>query len=132
MSKVMVVEDDRVMVSLLTMLLQMDGFEVMEPEPGTSIAEQALAGRPDLVLMDVIMARADGIAILDQLRSKPDLASLRVIMTSGMDVEEKCRQHGADAFLLKPYSPDQLIQTIRAKLEAEGGGFAAPAPLGES
>lgn len=128
----MVVEDDRVMVSLLTMLLQMDGFEVMEPEPGTSIAEQALAGRPDLVLMDVIMARADGIAILDQLRSKPDLASLRVIMTSGMDVEEKCRQHGADAFLLKPYSPDQLIQTIRAKLEAEGGGFAAPAPLGES
>jgi CheY-like chemotaxis protein len=128
----MVVEDDRVMVSLLTMLLQMDGFEVMEPEPGTSIAEQALTGRPDLVLMDVIMARADGIAILDQLRSKPDLASLRVIMTSGMDVEEKCRQHGADAFLLKPYSPDQLIQTIRAKLEAEGGGFAAPAPLGES
>ncbi len=128
----MVVEDDRVMVSLLTMLLQMDGFEVMEPEPGTSIAEQALTGRPDLVLMDVIMARADGIAILDQLRSKPDLASLRVIMTSGMDVEEKCRQHGADAFLLKPYSPDQLIQTIRAKLEAEGGGFAAPDPLGES
>lgn len=126
----MVVDDDRVMVSLLTMLLQMEGFEVMAPDPGKSIAEQALADRPDLVLMDVIMARADGIDLLDELRSNPDLMSLHVIMTSGMDVEEKCRQHGADAFLLKPYTPDQLIQTIRAKL-GSGGGLVAPAPLGE-
>jgi len=127
----MVVDDDRVMVSLLTMLLQMEGFEVMAPEPGKSIAEQALADRPDLVLMDVLMARADGIDILDQLRSNSDLMSLRVIMSSGMDVEEKCREHGADAFLLKPYTPDQLIQIIRAKL-GSGGGPAASAPLGES
>ncbi len=132
MNKIMVVDDDRVMVSLLTMLLQMDGFEVMGTDPAKSIAEQVLSGRPDLVLIDVIMARANGIEILDQLRSTPELASMRVIMTSGMDVEEKCRQHGADGFLLKPYPPDQLIQTIRAKLESGGGGVAAPAPLGET
>lgn len=132
MSKIMVVDDDRVMVSLLTMLLQMDGFEVIAPDTGTSIAEQALAGRPDLVLMDVLMARADGIEILDQLRSSPDLASLQVVMTSGMDLEEKCREHGADAFLLKPYTPEQLIETIRAKLESGGGESAAPASLGRS
>lgn len=131
MSKLMVVDDDRVMVSLLTMLLQMEGFEVVSPDPGESIAEQVVAARPDLVLMDVLMAQADGIDILDQLRANPDLMSLQVIMTSGMDVEDKCRQHGAVAFLLKPYTPDQLIQTIRTKLES-GGGLAAPAPLGES
>lgn len=127
----MVVDDDRVMVSLLTMLLQMEGFEVVSPDPGESIAEQVAAARPDLVLMDVLMAQADGIDILDQLRTNPDLMLLQVIMTSGMDVEDKCRQHGADAFLLKPYSPDQLIQTIRTKLES-AGGLTAPAPLGES
>lgn len=127
----MVVDDDRVMVSLLTMLLQMEGFEVVSPDPAESIAAQVVAARPDLVLMDVLMAQADGIDILDQLRSNPDMMSLQVIMTSGMDVEDKCRQHGADAFLLKPYTPDQLIQTIRTKLES-AGGLTAPAPLGES
>ncbi len=126
----MVVDDDRVMVSLLTMLLQMEGFEVVSPDPGQSIAAQVVAARPDLVLMDVLMAQADGIDILDQLRSDPVLMSLQVIMTSGMDVEDKCRQHGADAFLLKPYTPDQLILTIRTKLES-AGGLTAPAPLGE-
>lgn len=130
MSKILVVDDDRVMVSLLTLLLQLDGFEVVGSEAGASIVDQALAVRPDLVLMDVYLARADGIEILQLLRSRPELSGLRIVMTSGMDLEDKCREHGADGFLLKPYSPDHLIQLIRTKLGAEG--TAAPASLGES
>lgn len=111
--KVMIVEDDRTMNSLLKTLLELDGFAVVLAPYGELVLSTALAEKPDVVLMDVHIADADGMDLLRQIRRHPDLARLPVIMSSGMDMEYECRQCGADAFILKPYPPEQLSSTLK-------------------
>jgi DNA-binding response OmpR family regulator len=111
--KVMIVEDDRTMNALLKTLLELDGFAVVLAPHGEMVLSTALAERPDVVLMDVHIAEADGMDLLRQIRLHPDLARLPVIMSSGMDMEYECRQIGADAFILKPYPPEQLSNTLK-------------------
>jgi CheY-like chemotaxis protein len=118
--RILVIDDDQVMVSLLQTLLQLDGFEVVGAHPHESVVEAARASRPDLILMDVFLRGADGLEILAQLKSDPALAGTPVVMCSGMDVSEQCARGGAHAFLIKPYAPDQLIETIRACLAEPG------------
>jgi DNA-binding response OmpR family regulator len=111
--KVMIVEDDRTMNSLLKTLLELDGFTVVVAAHGDQVLATALAEMPDAVLMDVHIADADGMELLRQIRLHPLLCTLPVIMSSGMDVEYECRTSGASAFILKPYPPEQLSNTLK-------------------
>jgi len=121
MSKILIVDDDRTMVSLLKILLEMDGFDVVNISMGGQMIEKVRAEKPDLVLMDVFLSDADGKEVLVELRNTTDLADLKVIMTSGMDLADQCMDSGADAFLLKPYTPEQLMKTIQQNLPGNGG-----------
>jgi DNA-binding response OmpR family regulator len=109
----MVVDDDRSMNLLLKTLLELDGFVVVLTPRGDQVISVALAEQPDALLMDVHIAEVDGIVVLQQLRQHPALKSLPVIMSSGLDKEIECRAAGADAFILKPYPPDELSTTLK-------------------
>ena len=111
--KVMIVDDDRTMNSLLKTLLELDGFSVVLAPHGELVLPAALSEKPDAVLMDVHIADADGMDLLRQIRLHPLLARLPVIMCSGMDMEHECRKLGANAFILKPYPPEQLSSTLK-------------------
>jgi DNA-binding response OmpR family regulator len=111
--KVMIVDDDRTMNSLLKTLLELDGFAVVLAPHGEMVLPTALSEKPDAVLMDVHIADADGMELLKQIRLHPLLAKLPVIMSSGMDMEYECRLIGANAFILKPYPPDELSSTLK-------------------
>jgi CheY-like chemotaxis protein len=119
--KVMVVDDDRTMVTLLRTLLELDGYQVVQPKNAASVLESIAAERPDLVLMDVFLKGHDGIDLVRGLRKLPGLAQTPVVMTSGMDVSEQSLAAGANSFMLKPYDPDVLLQTIRSQLGQIGG-----------
>jgi CheY-like chemotaxis protein len=127
MPKVMIVDDDRTTVTLLETLLQMDGFDVVTEARKGMILPGIRQAAPDIVLMDVFLAQSDGMGVLAELRSAPDLAHIRVVMTSGMDLEDQCMAAGADAFLLKPYTPDQLSKAIQDNLSADGSQPAGEA-----
>lgn len=104
------------MVSLLATLLELDGFEVFpKTEPG-DLVQTLREDQPDLVIMDVFLANSDGIELLRRVRSTAEFEHLPVIMTSGMDVEDRCLEAGANGFMLKPYSPPDLIDMIRENL----------------
>jgi CheY-like chemotaxis protein len=118
--RILVVDDDPITVSLLRTLLQLDGFEVLGGNPNEPIVEAVRASRPDLILMDVLLRGANGLEILSQLKADPSLAGTPVVMCSGMEVSEQCMSRGAQVFLLKPYSPDHLLDTIRACLARPG------------
>ncbi len=111
--KVMVVDDDRTMNSLLKTLLELDGYVVVMVSRGEVVLAQALAEKPDAVLMDVRMADADGLDLLRQMRRHPELNTLPVIMCSGMELGEESQIAGANAFILKPYPPEQLTTTLK-------------------
>lgn len=115
-ARLMVVDDDATMVRLLKTLLELDGFEVLVGSEPATLVEKVAQERPDLVLMDVYLKQGDGIDLLRAIRSRQDVARIPVIMTSGMDVSEQCMQAGANGFMLKPYSPPDLLALVREQL----------------
>jgi DNA-binding response OmpR family regulator len=117
MSKVLIVDDDHTMVSLLATLLELDGFEVIPLTEAGDLEENLHNDKPDLLIMDVFMTNGDGIELLRKVRSTSEFKRLPVIMTSGMDVEEQCLEAGANGFMLKPYSPPDLLSMIRENLQ---------------
>lgn len=94
-SRILVVDDDQIMVSLLHTLLQLDGFEVLSGQPDLPFLESARASRPDLILMDVFLRGTDGLDLLTQLKADPEMSGTPVVMCSGMDVSEQCTTRGA-------------------------------------
>jgi DNA-binding response OmpR family regulator len=112
-ARIMIIDDDPTMIVLLRTLLEMEGFEVRiwtEDEP---VLDSIRLHKPKVILLDVFLKDLDGFDILRQIRSQPDMQGKHIIMSSGMDYEDKCLRNGADAFLLKPYMPDDLLSLIR-------------------
>ncbi len=113
MEKIMVAEDDQTMVTLLTTLLKMDGFDVVALDADEDIPAAVERHCPDILLLDVHLSNQNGFEVLDALRSTQVGARTQVVMISGLNVKEECLRHGADDFLLKPFMPDDLIQKLR-------------------
>jgi len=124
MAKVLVVDNDATMVSLLRILLELDGHTVLDCGLAFHVLETVSREKPDLILMDVFLTGGDGVALLRQIRAEPATARLPVVMTSGMELSEQCAQAGANSFLLKPYSPEQLAATMKQILDHKRGSDA--------
>jgi DNA-binding response OmpR family regulator len=125
MPKVMLIEDDETMLALLRMLLELEGYQVIEwgdrddEDPLAELFAIIQRERPVLVMTDIHLRGLNGFDLLNRIRRERDLADVRVLMTSGMDFARECRQSGADGFMLKPYMPDELMDQIREMLRAE-------------
>jgi DNA-binding response OmpR family regulator len=116
MTKVLIIEDDLSMRSLLKTLLEIENFQVnvLEVNNPVDLVSQIQNSDPDVILMDVNLKSTDGLAILRQIRhGAPEQKKFRVIMTSGEDKKQECLMAGADEFLLKPYMPTDLIQKLK-------------------
>lgn len=101
------------MMYLLKTLLNLEGYEVVTLDITDDVIGKARSENPDVLMMDVHLAGKNGVDVLTQLRTHEDLMDIFVIMSSGMNVEYECRDAGANAFLLKPFMPDDLIAVIR-------------------
>jgi len=116
MSKhILVVEDQEDNRQILRDLLGNAGYELTEAENG----EQALAGRPDLILMDIQLPVLDGYEATRRIKSDPALRSIPIIAVTSYALggdEDKGRAAGCDAYVTKPYSPRQLLARIRELL----------------
>jgi DNA-binding response OmpR family regulator len=114
MIKILLIEDDATMVSLLKMLLSMEGYQVVTLSSGDQdIIDLTNAESPDLLLLDVHLGQQNGLEVIKKLRKLGDLKKIKVIMTSGLNLGEKCMKAGADEFILKPYMPDELLDKIK-------------------
>jgi CheY-like chemotaxis protein len=116
MPKIMLVEDDPTMLSLLRTLLKLEQFETVTLGDDENVLEAVHHHHPDAILLDVHLAQGNGVDLLREIRSDPALQHVYIIMQSGMNLATECRAAGADNFLLKPYMPDTLIQAIKSGL----------------
>lgn len=116
--KIMLIEDDANMRSLLQMLLEMDGHTIL-PYDGKMVATDILSSlrnnQPNLVIMDVYLQNINGIELLKEIKKNGAGKPMKIIMTSGMNLAQECLDAGADNFLMKPYVPDDLLQLIDAE-----------------
>src|SRR5947199_6720858 len=120
--KILVVDDDRITVTLLEQLLQRHGYSrVMGITDSRQAVETCAAFEPDLVLLDLIMPEVDGFAILEALREDGSERFLPiVVLTADITEEAKARalEAGATDFLVKPVSQTEALLRIRNLLEA--------------
>jgi DNA-binding response OmpR family regulator len=113
MAKVLLAEDDSTMVSLLKTLLNMEGFEVVTLDVNSDVPAVVEREKPQALFMDVHLGGQSGMEILDRIRKQKELSDVRIVMTSGLNVKEECLNRGANAFLLKPFMPDDLIKALK-------------------
>ena len=107
MPKVLVIDDDPVIVQLLRVNFEIEGFE------------RAKADRPDLVLSDIMMPRMDGLELVAQLKANAATRSLPIILLSAKAQNAEVQQGldaGADDYVTKPFDPLELIDRVNAVL----------------
>lgn len=126
MAKVLLVDNDPTTLSLLKILLELDGHAVVACGLAAAVLETVDRESPDLILMDVFLTGGDGLVLLRQIRANPATADVPVVMTSGMELSEECAQAGANHFLLKPYTPEQLTLAMKNSLDHRRGPDTPP------
>lgn len=122
-SRVLVVDDDRMIRMLVRLLLEKEGFDVIEGGNGLHAVELAHRERPDLLVLDLMMPEMDGFEALPRLRHDPLLAAMPVIVLtaeSGPDTERRVLELGADDYLIKPFEPGVLLSRVRAVFRRAG------------
>lgn len=116
LGRVLVVDDDEVIRQLIAVNLQLEGFEVETAVDGQDCLERVGEVRPDVITLDVMMPRLDGWVTAVKLREDPGTAHIRVVMITARAQEHDVRRGheiGVDAYVTKPFDPNQLIQTVR-------------------
>lgn len=118
--RILVVDDDANIRTLLTVLLEDEGYQVLTAADGEAALTIAGAEHPDLILLDIRMPKMDGLQVCDKLRTNPDTHSIPVIFLTGFNSHDRMEmaiEMGGDDFLGKPVNAIELRIRIRAMLQ---------------
>jgi DNA-binding response OmpR family regulator len=116
---VLVVDDDPVILELLRINFEIEGYEVLPATDGEQGLAKARDEEPDVVLCDIMMPRLDGIELVTRLRGDPRTAHLPVVLLSAkaQKVEvDRGLSVGADDYVTKPFDPLELLDRVNAVL----------------
>ena len=116
---ILIVEDNELNMKLFHDLLDAHGYKTLQTRNGMEALALAREHRPDLILMDIQLPVLDGYEATRQIKADPSLANTPIIAVSSFAMkgdEEKARGAGCDHYVTKPYSPLQLLRTIRGVL----------------
>ncbi|WP_169078892.1 response regulator transcription factor [Microcella alkalica] len=121
MTRILIVEDEPDVLLLLENRVRGAGHEVMSASDGERGLELALEERPDLVILDWMMPKLDGIEVLERLRADGPGRDIKVLMLTARSQQkdvERAFAAGADDYIVKPFSSRELIERIAALLTA--------------
>ncbi|HEX6386831.1 MAG TPA: response regulator transcription factor [Anaerolineae bacterium] len=118
--KILVVEDDLSLSDVLAFTLRRTGYEVVTAFDGLAALQLWEAERPDLIVLDLNLPKLDGLAVCRQIRSQAQTPIIILSVRSGDEEVVQGLELGADDYIVKPFSPNQLIARIRAVLRRAG------------
>jgi DNA-binding response OmpR family regulator len=130
-ARVLVVDDDPMIRHLITVNLELEGFDVAHADDGESCLAAVELRRPDVIVLDVAMPLLDGLATAARLRAGRSTSGIKIVMVSARAQQTDIRrglEAGVDVYLTKPFDPDVLIRAVRdlaetSRADAEGPGF---------
>jgi DNA-binding response OmpR family regulator len=114
---VLVIDDDPVILELLRVNFEIEGFDVICATDGEEGLKRAQADHPDIVISDIMMPRRDGLQLLSDLKANADTENLPVILLSAKAQRNEVQQGldmGADDYITKPFDPLELIDRLNA------------------
>ena len=117
MKKVLVVDDSEFMRMVLKNILKEENYQIIETSDGTEAIEQFKVEKPDLVLLDIIMPKMDGVAVLDSLKKINSDANVIMITAVGQEqIMEECQKLGAKGYIVKPFDEKQVLEEVKKVL----------------
>ena len=120
MQRILIADDDQMIVRLLEHKLKQSGYEVLSVHDGAIALETAITEKPDLIVLDGMMPGLDGMEVLRRLKESEDTKSIPVIMLTARAQETDIVDGlslGADDYLVKPFIPDELMARIKRYIE---------------
>lgn len=132
MAKILLVEDDPLIVKIYTTRLSADGYQVFSAENGEAGLAVAEKETPDLIVLDIMMPRIDGYGVLEKIRSNPRLKHIPILVYSNLAVEgeiARAKNMGANEFIVKAdLSPTEMVNKIKSYVEHTNATPSGSAP----
>jgi pilus assembly protein CpaE len=119
MTKIMIVDDDKLVTQLLEKLLAIDGYETAAVNDSSKAIEVATSVKPDLFLLDLMMPQPDGFKLCRMLRQTIEFALTPIIIVTALDDSDSravAFGAGANDYITKPFHPDELAERIKELL----------------
>ena len=119
MKKILLIDDDTMLVNMITERLGSEGYEVLSASDGNSGFKEAQKKKPDLILLDVKMGKTNGFDVLNKLKEDKKTRGIPVFMLTGNTGQEdinKGIQGYADKYITKPFETKDLLNEIRQTL----------------
>jgi DNA-binding response OmpR family regulator len=118
--RVLLVDDDESILEVLSTAFSLKGYTALEARDGSEALIRAERDAPDLVVLDLVMPRRSGFAVLDRLRQRHRSSPVIIVVTANTDPrhEQFAHDHGADAFFRKPFDVEELLETSATLLAA--------------
>lgn len=112
--RILLVDDDRLNITLLKFAFKEDGFEVVSAENGQDGLSAVKQGRPDIIVLDIQMPGMSGFEFMKELKSLPDCAGIPVLMlTANENMQEVFLSEGVKGYFVKPVDPPELLAKVR-------------------
>jgi len=122
--RIVVADDDPIVVKFLTAIFRDEGFEVRSAEDGEKALQIIREARPDLVILDLVMPYRDGFEVCRQMRATPETRAVPVIILSMKEKEQdalRAFEVGADDYIRKPFNVLELVARARKLINGRRG-----------
>ena len=120
-STILVVDDDPVILKLLEVNFEIEGFTVLIARDGAEGVDVARSDRPDVIVSDIMMPKKSGLELVTDLKGDPDTSDIPIILLSAKAQNADVRSgldSGADEYVTKPFEPLDLVDRVNRLLEA--------------
>jgi DNA-binding response OmpR family regulator len=119
--KILVVDDDRVLADVISFMLRKEGFAVIQAHDGAAGLERWVEDDPDLIILDVNLPKIGGFEVCRRIRAQSDTPVLMLTVRSEEEDIIGGFELGVDDYIVKPFSPRQLVARVKAILRRAGG-----------
>lgn len=121
MKKILIVEDDPMLVEIYQRKFSDDGYEVVTAITGAEVLKKIKTEKPELVLLDLVLPEEDGFHVLEKIRKDPNTKNMKVIIFSNLsqqEDQERAAELGAQGFLTKSdYTPAEMVEAVQKILK---------------
>jgi DNA-binding response OmpR family regulator len=117
--KVLIIEDYPATSKMIAEILEMEGFQATIAPDGNLGLEKAVADKPDLILLDIMLPGIDGLEVCARLRANPQTKDIPVIMVSVKASDEDVKtglNKGANGYISKPFDPFKLLEVVKKQI----------------
>lgn len=122
MKKILFVEDEVDLIAMLQVRIEASGYEFLSADDGETGLEVALAEKPDLILLDLIMPKMNGYELCYSLKNNDEMKNIPIIIitaSGAKKLEQKCIELGVEEIMHKPFDSSYLIERIAFHLNSK-------------